>query len=136
MSAHHQTPSLASAEINQFIRPNVPLTRVDTASATERLVLKGTSFTTSDEVAAAIREGVAAKLAEAVMAALRSHFERLSDEDVHILVELYTAAPSAATTTADAVMEPEGPNVLAEQENDPPHLPVKAGGCCQHFCCA
>jgi hypothetical protein len=30
--------------------------------------------------------------------------------------------------TADAVMEPEGPNVLAERETGMPHSPVKAGG--------
>ena len=71
---------------------------------------------------------MAAKLADAVMIALGSRFEHLSNEDVCILTELYTAAPSAATMTADAVMEPEGPNVLAEQENDPPHSPVEAGG--------
>jgi hypothetical protein len=29
---------------------------------------------------------------------------------------------------ANAVVEPEGPNVLAEQENYPPCLPVEAGG--------
>ena len=54
-----------------------------------------------------------AKLADAVMVALSNRFERLSNEDVHILADLYTAAPSAAMTTADAVVEPEGPNVLA-----------------------
>ena len=43
---------------------------VDTASAAERLALKGTSFATSDEVMAAIREGVSTELADAVMAAL------------------------------------------------------------------
>ena len=71
---------------------------------------------------------MAAKLADAVMAALGSRFERLSDEDVRILADLYTAALSAATTTADAVMEPEGPNVLAERETGTPHSPVEAGG--------
>jgi hypothetical protein len=81
---------------------------VDTASAAERLELKGAGLATSDEVAAAIREGVATELADAVMAALGSRFECLSDEDVCILVDLYTAAPSAATTMANAVMEPEG----------------------------
>jgi hypothetical protein len=29
---------------------------------------------------------------------------------------------------ADAVVEPEGPNVLAEQEHDPPRSPIEAGG--------
>jgi hypothetical protein len=90
--------------------------------------LKGAGFATSDKVAAAIREGVAAELADAVMAALGSRFERLSDEDVCTLTELYTAAPSAATTTADTVVEPEGPNVLAERETGTPHSPVEAGG--------
>ena len=40
---------------------------IDTASAAERLALKGTGFATSNEVAAAIREGVATKLVDAVM---------------------------------------------------------------------
>jgi len=102
--------------------------RVDTASTAERLALKGTGFATYDEVPAAIREGVATELADAVMAALGSRFERLSDEDVRILAELYTAAPSAAMTTADAVVEPKGPNVLAERETGSPHSPVEAGG--------
>ncbi len=92
----------------QFIRPN------DIASAAERLALKGAGFATSDEVAAAIREGVAAELADAVMAALGSRFEGLSDEDVRILADLYTAAPSAATTMANVVMAPEGQSNLAE----------------------
>ena len=46
--------------------------------------MKGAGFATSEEVAAAMREGVAAELADAVMAALGSRFERLSDEDVRI----------------------------------------------------
>jgi hypothetical protein len=103
-------------------------TRVDTASAAERLALKGACFVTSNEVAAAIREGVAVKLADAVMAALGNCFERLSNEDVRILTDLYTTAPSAATMTTNAVVEPEGPNVLAKQVNNPPSLPVKGGG--------
>ena len=114
MSAQLRPSSPALAELNQFIRPSGLSTRVDTASAAERLALKGAGFATSDEVAAVIREGVAAKLANAVMAALGSRFERLSDEDVCILAKLYTAAPSAATTTAAAAVEPEGLNVLAE----------------------
>ena len=89
--------------------------QVDTASAAKRLALKGTQFATSDEVVAAIREGVATKLAEAVMAALGSCFERLSNEDVCTLAELYTAAPS-------------GPNLLAEQAPDSPRLPPAVGG--------
>jgi hypothetical protein len=44
----------------------------------------------SDKVAAAMREGVAAEFANAVMAALGSHFKCLSNEDVRILVDLYT----------------------------------------------
>jgi hypothetical protein len=55
---------------------------VDTASATERLALKGASFATSEEVAVVIKEGVAAELADALMAALGNHFEHLSDEEV------------------------------------------------------
>ena len=112
----------------RFIRPNQPPTLVDTASVAERLALKGAGFATSNKVAAAIREGLAAKLADAVMAALGSCFERLSDEDVRILTELYTAVPSAATTTSNAVVEPEGPTVLAERETGTPHSPVEAGG--------
>jgi len=65
---------------------------------------------------------------DAVMTALGNRFERLSDEDVRIIADLYTAAPSAAMTTADAIMEPEGPNPLAEQESDSPQSPVEAGG--------
>ena len=114
MPTHHHTPSPASVKSNQFIRPNKTSTRVDNASAAKRLAMKGAGFATSKEVAAAIKEGVVAKLADAVMAALGNCFERLSNEDVHILVDLYTAAPSAVTMTADTVVEPEGPNVLAE----------------------
>jgi hypothetical protein len=128
MSAHHQTPSPASAKTNQFIRPNTSSTHVDTASTAERLVLKGNSFTASNEVAAVMREGVAAELADAVMAALGSCFACLSDEDICILADLYTTAPSAAMTTADAVIEPEGPNTLAKQEHGTPHLPAEASG--------
>ena len=128
MSAQLRSSSPAPAESNQFIRPKQPPTRVDTASAAERLASKGAGFATSDEVAAAIREGVAAELADAVMAALGSRFERLSDEDVRILAELYTAAPSTATTMADAVVVPEGPNLLAERAPDSPRSPSEAGG--------
>ena len=109
MSAHHRASSPAPAISNQFIRPRCSLTHIDTASAAERLALKGAGFATSNEVAAAMREGVAAELADAVMVALGSRFECLSDADVHVLADLYTAAPSAATTTANAVVEPEGP---------------------------
>jgi len=128
MPAHRRTSFPASAKSTQFIRPNLPSTRVDTASAAERLALKGAGFATSDEVAAAMREGVAAELVDAMMAALRNRFECLSNEDVRILADLYTAAPSAATTTADAVAELEGPNALAEQEADSPCLPIEVGG--------
>lgn len=41
---------------------------MDTASTAERLALKGAGIATSNEVTAAIREGVAAKFADAVMA--------------------------------------------------------------------
>ena len=114
VSAHHRTSSLALSEMNQFIRPNKTSTCSDTASTAKRLALKDVGFATSEEVAAAIREGVAAELADAVRAALGNHFVHCSDEDVRILVDLYTTAPSAATKTADAVVAPEGPNVLAE----------------------
>ena len=121
ISYHHRTPSLAPAESNQFIRPTKTSTRVDTVSATKRLALKGASFATSEEVAAAIREGVAAELADAMMAALGNRFEHLSNS--------WTCTPQHQTMMmADAVVEQEGPNVLAEQETDPPHSPGKAGG--------
>jgi hypothetical protein len=90
--------------------------------------LKGAGFATSNEVAAAIREGAAAELADAVMAALGSRFKKLSDEDVCVLAEFYTAAPSAAMMTANAVVEPDGPNILAKRETGTPHSPVEAGG--------
>jgi hypothetical protein len=101
------------AKINQFIRPNTLLTCIDTASATKRLALKGTRFASSDKVAVAIGKGVVTDLANAVMvmASLGSCFESLSNEVIHILADLYTAALSAATKTADAVIEPEGPNM-------------------------
>ena len=82
MSAQLCPSSPASADSNQFIRPTKASTRIDTASAAERLALKGASFVTSDEFAAVVREGVAAELADAVMAALGSHFKSLSNEDV------------------------------------------------------
>ena len=85
-------------------------------TAAERLALKGAGFAISDEVAAAIREGVAAQLVDAVMAALGNRFECLSGEDVCTLAELYTAAPGATMTMADAVVVPEGLDTLAEQE--------------------
>jgi hypothetical protein len=88
----------------------------DTASAAARLALKGTGFATSDEVAAAIEGGVAAELAFAVMAALGSRFEQLADEDQLTIVELYTAAPSAAMAAANAVMAQDGPSTLTKQE--------------------
>jgi hypothetical protein len=81
---------------NQFIRPSSLLTHVDTASTAERLALMSAGFMTSNKVAAGIREGVSAELAYAVMASLGSCFECLSNEDVRILMDMYTAAPSAA----------------------------------------
>jgi len=65
----------------------VPSTCIDTAPTAERLVLKGAGFATSEEVASAIREGVATELVDAVMAALGNRFERLSNEDVCILAD-------------------------------------------------
>ena len=67
----------------QFIRPT------DIASAAERLASKGAGFATSDEVAAAIEGGVAAELADAVMAALGSRFDKLADEDIRTLADLF-----------------------------------------------
>ena len=98
--------------LNQFIRPTKMF--FDTASAAERLALKGADFATSSEAATAIKWGVAAKLADAVMVALGSRFECLSDEDVRTLGDLYTAEPSAALETTNIAMEPCGPSVLAE----------------------
>ena len=115
------------SQSQSFIRPNL-LTHIDTSSAAKRLALKGAGFATTDKVTAAIREGVAAELVAAVMAALESRFECLRDEDVRILTDLYTTAPSAVTMTADAITEPEGLNPLAEQEGDTPQPPLKAGG--------
>jgi hypothetical protein len=128
MSASHGTTSPAQAKSNQFMRPTIPLTSIDTASTAKRLALKGDAFMTSDQVAAAIRNGVATELADAVMAALSNRFKRLSDEDVRILVDLYTAAPSAVAMTANAVVGPEGPDVLTKRETEAPHSPVEAGG--------
>ena len=74
MSADRRAPSPAPVKSNQFIRPTKMPTSVDTASAAERLALKGTGFTTSKEVAAAIKEGVAVELADASMPALGNRF--------------------------------------------------------------
>ena len=120
-----RSSSQKPTELNQFIRPT---SKLDTASAAERLALKGAGLASSDEVAAAIREGVATELADAVMAALGNRFECLSDEDVRTLAELYTVAPSATTTEADATVEPEGPDILAEREQCKPLLSTEAGG--------
>jgi hypothetical protein len=100
----------------------------DTASAAERLALKGADFATSDEVAAAIEGGVAAELAFAVMAALGSRFEQLADEDQLTLAELITAAPSAAKATDDTVAARVGPGSLAERDSSPPLFPSWMGG--------
>jgi hypothetical protein len=112
LTSPHFLPGLCRNK--SVIRPNKTSTHIDTACTAERHALKGAGFATSNQVAAAIRERAAAELADAVMAALGNRFERLSDEDVHILVDLYTAAPRAEVKTADAVVEPKGPNVLAE----------------------
>jgi uncharacterized protein YjgD (DUF1641 family) len=86
----------------------------DTASAAERLALKGDGFVASNEVAKAIRGSVATELVDTMMAALRSRFEQLTDEDVCTLAELYTAAPSAAKTTADTAINPKRPDTHAK----------------------
>jgi hypothetical protein len=67
-------------------------------------------------------------LADAVMAALGSRFHSLSEEDVCILADLYTATPSAAGAMAEAVEEPEGSLTLAEREQCPSTPPNEAGG--------
>ena len=105
--------SPAAAASNEFIRPTA-MSTIDTASAAERLALRVAGFATSDEVAAAWKQGVAAELADAVMAALGSRFHSLSEEDVCILADLYTATPSAAAVMAEAAKEPEGSLTLAE----------------------
>ena len=110
MSSSRRNSSQDPTAINKFIRPT---SKLDTTFTAE-LASNGAGLATSDEVAAAIREGVAAKLADAMMAALGSHFECLSNEDVHTLVELYTAAPSAASIMADAVVVLDGEETLAK----------------------
>ena len=119
--------SPAAAALNEFIRPTA-MSTIDTASAAERLASRGAGFATSDEVAAAWKQGVAAELADAVMAALGSRFHSLSEEDVCILADLYTATPSAAGAMAEAVEEPEGSLTLAKQEQCPSTPPNEAGG--------
>ena len=96
-----RSSSQKPTESSQFIRPT---SKLDTASAAERLALKGAGLASSDEVAAAIREGVATKLADAMMAALGNRFECLSSEDVRTLAKFYTSAPGAVTMMADAVV--------------------------------
>jgi hypothetical protein len=44
------------------------------------------------------------------------------------IAELYTAAPSAAMTTADAVAAPDGLSTLAEQEQCFPLSSLETGG--------
>ena len=63
MSIRSRDPSPAPAKLNQFIRPT--MLTIDTASAAKRLALRGAGFATSDEVAAAMKEGVTAELAGA-----------------------------------------------------------------------
>ena len=63
---------------------------------------------------AVMREGVAAKLVDAMMAALGNCFECLSSEDVCTLAKLYTVAPGATMMMADAVVGLKGPDTLAE----------------------
>ena len=113
MEARSHDHSPAAAASNQFIRPT-SMSTIDTASAAERLASRGAGFVTSDEVAAAWKQGVAAEFADAMMAALRSRFHSLSEEDVCILADLYTATPSAAAAMAEAVKELEGSLTLAE----------------------
>jgi hypothetical protein len=72
--------------------------------------------------------GVAAKLADVMIASLRSHFKQLADEDVRTLMELYTAGMSAAQTTAEAVESPKVPAILTEQELCRTLSPFEVGG--------
>ena len=123
----NNSPDATASQINQFIRPT-PMSPCDTASAAERLALKGVGFAASEEVAAAIEGGVAAEFALAVMAALGSRFEQLAEEDQFTIADLYTAAPSAAKATADAVVARDGPGSLAERDLSPPLSSVRTGG--------
>jgi len=52
----------------------------------------------------------------------------LSVSAIRMFASLRIYALSAVTATADAVVEPKGPNILAEQENDSPRSAVEAGG--------
>jgi hypothetical protein len=126
MSSNNSLDAAAS-QINQFIRPT-PMSPCDTASAAERLALKGADFAASEEVAAAIEGGVAAEFALAVMAALGSRFEQLAEEDQFTIADLYTAAPSAAKAMADAVAARDGPGSLAERDLSSPPLSIRTGG--------
>ena len=86
----------------------------DTVSAAKRLALRGSDFKASKEVATAIAGGVAAKLADVLMAALSPRFESLSGKDVTPIFELYENTPNVATM-AEAVKVPEAPESVAKQ---------------------
>jgi ribosomal protein S12 methylthiotransferase accessory factor YcaO len=88
--------------------------------------MRGNDFN-SNKVASAIASGVAAKLADALMAALGSRFESLSSEDVTAIFELYEATLSVVAA-ADAVEVPEASNSVAEQQAYRPSSPYEAGG--------
>ena len=63
-----------------------------------------------------------------MMSALRNHYECLSDKDISLFVDMYTATPSVVMTMADAVMVPDGLNKLTEQEQCRPCSPNEAAG--------
>jgi len=103
-----------STPSNQFIRPTSTIVTIDTVSAAQRLALRGSGFRASEEVAAAVAGGVAAKLAGALMVALGPRFESLSGKDITAILELYKATPSAAMT-AETVKVHKAPDSVAEQ---------------------
>ncbi len=74
---------------------------------------RGSGFKASNEVAAAIVGGIAAKPMHALVAALNS-FESVSSEDVNTIFKLYEVTPSVAMT-ANIVKVPEASDSLTEQ---------------------
>ena len=126
MSAQLRRRSVSTPSI-QFLRPTSTIVTINTVSAARRLALRGGGFRASEEVAAAVAGGVAAKLADALMVALGSRFESLSGEDVTAILELYEAALSAAMT-AEAVKVHEAMNSVAKQRGSSPPSPNEAGG--------
>ena len=84
---------------------------------------RGSGFKASNEVAAAIVGGIAAKPMHALVAALNS-FESVSSEDVNTIFKLYEVTPSVAMT-AKAVKVPKALVSVAKQRGSCPPLPVR-----------